>query len=254
MTILIVHLLEEIDINHHEDQIPMIKLANVSPVRTLVVSQHLSGFGCKDLFEVTAVPHSSQGVSKGNFLEFKILTLEFQAMPAQGMLLVLQFVFQSAGLLQIVARSSQQAEEFLIEQMLLQKNQRSHDDHDGHGQEQTVGADTGWRISAKLCPGHHQRRKEYGQHGQTGLPYPMAVRGNFFHRMQTRDLARHKSDCRKPSHGGDQRNIIKTPCVVGMVVDGFTGSDRAYAIEKCGAEELRIQDPPGSLASTPDQK
>src|SRR5258708_25930964 len=114
-------------------------------------------------------------------------------MPSQRMLLVLQFVFQSARLLQMLTRSSQQAEEFLIEQMLLQKNQRSHDDHYSHGQQQPEGSDTLWRVSAELCPGHHQRRKEYSQHGQARLPYPLAIGSNFFHPILLREFACHKT-------------------------------------------------------------
>src|ERR1700738_1691119 len=55
MTVLIVNLFEEIHIHHHEDQVPMIDLANVGPMRTLIVSQHLPCFCREDLFEVAPV-------------------------------------------------------------------------------------------------------------------------------------------------------------------------------------------------------
>ena len=34
-----------------------------------------------------------------------------------------------------LARQAQQAEQFLIEQMLLEKHQRAHYEHDGHGEQ-----------------------------------------------------------------------------------------------------------------------
>ena len=104
MPVKIVDLLEEVHIHHDEHQVAMVHLANLRTSSTLVISQHLSGFGRKDLLQVAPVPYSGQHIGKGNLLQFKILPLQLETVPAQRLFLIFQLVFQAAGLVQILTR------------------------------------------------------------------------------------------------------------------------------------------------------
>ena len=66
--------------------------------------------------------------------------MQLQAVPTERLFLVLQFVFQFAGLIQVAVRKPQQMEQFPVHEVLLEKHQRAHKDHGHNGQNQPVGA------------------------------------------------------------------------------------------------------------------
>ncbi len=103
-------------------------------VRPLIISQNLASLGRENLFQITPVPDSSQHVCKRDFLQLEIFPLQFQTVPAQGMLFIFKFVLESAHFVQVVPRQLQQGEQFLIQQMLLQKYQCAHHQHHGDSQ------------------------------------------------------------------------------------------------------------------------
>src|ERR1700680_2699224 len=97
MSMPVVYFFEKIHVNHDEDEIAMIHLANFTFPRALVISQYLPRFGRKDLLEIAPVPYSSQYVSERDFLQFR-------TMPTQRMFLVLQFILEPAHLIQVLLR------------------------------------------------------------------------------------------------------------------------------------------------------
>ena len=98
----IVYFFEKVHIHHDEDQIAMIQLSNVAAAGSLVISKNLPSFCRKNFFEIAPVPHSGQRIGKGNFLELKILALQFQTVPPQRLFLALQLVFQFARFVEIL--------------------------------------------------------------------------------------------------------------------------------------------------------
>src|ERR1700680_1013876 len=104
MSMPVVYFFEKIHVNHDEDEIAMIHLANFTFPRALVISQYLPRFGRKDLLEIASVPYSSQYVSERDLLQFQVLPLQLRTMPTQRMFLVLQFILEPAHLIQVLLR------------------------------------------------------------------------------------------------------------------------------------------------------
>src|SRR5271156_2134248 len=253
MAVQVVHFLEEIHVNHYENQIAVIHFADVVSGRALIISQDLLRFGGKNLFEITAIPHAGQHVGKGNFLQLQILPLQFQTVPAQRVLLAFEFVLQAAHFVQVMARKPQQAEQLAVEPMLLQKNQRAHYDHHGYRQEKPVGANALWSISAELRPGDHQRSYKYRDHGEPRLPDSVAARGRFLDRSFSRSLTRQKPDADKPRHSGNQWHVEKTAGVINMQINCLAGSQRRYAIRQSGHNQMEVDAAPNPAAAPPDE-
>ena len=152
MAVPIVYFLEKIHVDHDEDQIAMIQFPNVASSRALIVSQNLSGFCRKNLFQITPVPHSGQNIGERDFLQLQILALQFQTVPAQRMFFAFQFIFQPAHFIQVLPRQSKQAEQLLIEQMLFRKTQARPSRSYSHGQQQPIGANALRRMLRRTAP------------------------------------------------------------------------------------------------------
>src|ERR1035438_2542388 len=65
--------------------------------------------------------------------------------------------------------------------------------------------------------------------------------------------ARHETYCSEPCHGGYQRNVVKTPGVVVMIVDCHTREDGARAVKCRRFEKLPVDGVPGPVAALPNQ-
>src|SRR5206468_7240742 len=83
VTVQVVDFLEEIHVDHDEDQVAMIQSSDVGSSRPLIIPQYLLCLGRQDFLQVAPVPDSCQSVGKRNLLQFEILSLQFQAVPAQ---------------------------------------------------------------------------------------------------------------------------------------------------------------------------
>src|ERR1700728_2595140 len=162
MAMQIIHLLEEIHVNHEKDQIAMVQLTNVVALNPLVASQDLSGFCRQNFFEVAAVPYACHCIGVRNLLQFQILPLQFETVPAKTLFFILQFIFQLTHLIEILAREAQQVEQLPVHPVLLKEHQQTHEEHRRYRQKQPIGTHTRWRSSSKLCPCHHERRGKYG--------------------------------------------------------------------------------------------
>jgi hypothetical protein len=55
MSVNIIDFLEEIHVDHDENQVAVIEFANIAAVRPFVISQDLSGFGGDNFFQITPV-------------------------------------------------------------------------------------------------------------------------------------------------------------------------------------------------------
>src|ERR1035438_7708 len=161
MTVEIIDLLEEVHVHHKKYQVAMIHLSDIVIPSPLIISQHLTRFRRQNFFQIAPIPYPGQCIRIGNLLKFKVLALQFQAMPAERLFLTLQFVLQLAHLVKIMARQTQQVKQFMVHPILLEEYQRAHQKHCSRGQQQTVGPNT-WRdISAERCPSHHCTSAEY---------------------------------------------------------------------------------------------
>ena len=68
MPVQIIHLLEEIDIDHDEHQVAMIHLPDVCSVRALIISQNLSCFRSHNLFKIAPIPNAGKHIGERDLL------------------------------------------------------------------------------------------------------------------------------------------------------------------------------------------
>src|SRR5581483_598055 len=225
MAMKIVHLLKEIHVYHDEHQVAVIHLVNVCSPLTLVVTQNLTGLSREDFLHVAAVPNSGKYVGKGDLLQLEILSLEFQAMPSERVLLIFKFILETAHFFKVLAREAKQAQQFAIQQMLLEKHEPSHEEHHGCGQHNAIGPNPLWSVSGELRPHQHQRCEQDRQHGKARLPNSKTAHRGVARKGFIVSLSPKKTDANKPRHRRYQWDVIEAAGVVEVSINCFAGGE-----------------------------